>query len=270
MACQDYRRALSWVHWIGAPTPGSSPRSWERFLTGAYWDGSRRMSLPIPNREAGCEPLPSMRFVIPPAHGTGPIGNGVRGDGSGSALQLIHPLKSGGAPPSNVPTRSSTHSRWMKTNARSSRFPGQFDPERLTAAVAQYMEWEAFTYWLRSLLEADAPFPETVTREVQLRCPGFLESDKELRSTLSPEGYIRRWKALLEWGEERFFAAPRREGWFKTVVYHARAHPRSARTVDYWVFHWDMYWSTQPLGTYPSFELWRQAADNYVVQLGNA
>ena len=60
-------------------------------------------------------------------------------------------------------------------------------PERLTAAVAQYMEWEAFTYWLRSLLEADTPFPETVTREVQHRCPGFLESDKELRSTLSPE-----------------------------------------------------------------------------------
>ena len=53
-------------------------------------------------------------------------------------------------------------------------------PERLTAAVAQYMEWEAFTYWLRSLLEADTPFPETVTREVQYRCPGFLESDREL------------------------------------------------------------------------------------------
>ena len=143
-------------------------------------------------------------------------------------------------------------------------------PERLTAAVAQYMEWEAFTYWLRSLLEADTPFPETVTREVQHRCPGFLESDKELRSTLSPENYTQRWKALLEWGEERFFAEPRREGWFKTIVYHARAHPRSARTVDYWVFHWDAYWSTQPLRTYPSFEVWRQAADNYVVQLGNA
>jgi len=143
-------------------------------------------------------------------------------------------------------------------------------PGRLTAAVAQYMEWEAFTYWLRSLLEVDTQFPETVTREVERRCPGFLESDRELRITLSPEDYTRRWKALLEWGEERFFAAPRREDWFKTVVYQARAHPRGARTVDYWVFHWDMYWSAQPLETYPSFELWRQAADNYIVQLGNA
>jgi hypothetical protein len=141
--------------------------------------------------------------------------------------------------------------------------------ERLTAAVAQYMEWEAFTYWLRSLLEADTQFPETVTWEVQHRCPGFLESDKELRSTLSLEDYTRRWKALLEWGEERFFAEARREDWFNIVVYHARAHPRSARTVDYWVFHWDMYWPTQPLGSYPSFESWRLAADNYVVELGN-
>jgi hypothetical protein len=79
-----------------------------------------------------------------------------------------------------------------------------------------------------------------------------------------------RWKALLEWGEERFFPEAQRGGWFNTVVYYARAHPRSARTVDYWVFHWDTYWSTQPLRTYPSFELWRQAADTYVVQLGNA
>jgi hypothetical protein len=142
-------------------------------------------------------------------------------------------------------------------------------PERLTAGVAQYMEWEAFTYWLRSLLEADTKFPETVTQELQHRCPGFLESDKELRSTLSPEDYTRRWKALVEWGKERFFVEARGEAWFDTLVYHARAHPRSARTVDYWVFYWDEHWSTHSLGTYPSFESWRQAADNYVVRSGD-
>jgi hypothetical protein len=139
-------------------------------------------------------------------------------------------------------------------------------PERLTAAVAQYMEWEAFTYWLRSLLESDTRFPETVTRVVQHRCPGFLESDKERRSTLSPENYTQRWKALLEWGEERFFTEVRREGWFDTLQVYVRAHPRSIRTIDYWVFYWDEHWSTRPLDTYPSFQEWRQSADNYVVQ----
>jgi hypothetical protein len=95
------------------------------------------------------------------------------------------------------------------------------------------------------------------------------ESDKELRSTLSSEDYTRRWKALLEWGEERFFVEARGEASFDTLVYHARAHPRSVRTVDYWVFYWDEHWSTQSLRTYPSFESWRQAADNYVVRSGD-
>jgi hypothetical protein len=142
-------------------------------------------------------------------------------------------------------------------------------PERLAEAVTQYVEWEAFTYWLRSLLEADTKFPDIVTKEVQSRCPGFLEYDKELRSTLSPENYARRWKALVEWGENRFFVEARKEGWFDALVSYARAHPRSARTVDYWVFYWDEHWLARSLGTYPSFQEWRQAADDYVVQSGN-
>jgi hypothetical protein len=141
----------------------------------------------------------------------------------------------------------------------------RIDSARLTAAVAEYMEWEAFTYWLRSLLEADTKFPETVRQELERRCPGFLESDQELRSELAPENYTRRWKALLEWDDNHFFPHARQEGWFDTLRFYARAHPRSVRTIDYWVFYWDEHWSTRPLDTYPSFQEWRQAADNYVV-----
>ena len=138
-------------------------------------------------------------------------------------------------------------------------------PERFAAAVAQYMEWEAFTYWLRSLLESDAKFPDAVAKELQRRCPGFLECDEELRNTLSPEDYTRRWKALLEWGENRLFSEMQQEGWFDAVVYEARAHPQSVRTVDYWVFYWDDHWSSSPLEAFPSFQEWRCAADDFVV-----
>jgi len=138
-------------------------------------------------------------------------------------------------------------------------------PEPFAAAAAEYMEWEAFTYWLRSLLESDAKFPDTVAKELRGRCPGFLECDQVLRSTLSPENYTRRWKALLEWGEKRFFSQMQKEGWFEAVVSEARAHPRSARTIDYWVFYWDEHWSSHPLEVYPSFEEWRSAADDFVV-----
>jgi len=141
-------------------------------------------------------------------------------------------------------------------------------PERLAAAVAQYMEWEVFTYWLRSLLESDGKLPDAIAKELQRRCPGFLECDEELCNTPSPEDYTRRWKALLEWGENRFFSTMRQEGWFDAVVYEARAHPRSVRTVDYWVFYWDEHWSSHPLEAYPSFQEWRRAADNFVVGSG--
>ena len=141
-------------------------------------------------------------------------------------------------------------------------------PERLSVAVAQYMEWEAFTYWLRSLLESDTKFPNAVAKELQRRCPGFLERDEVLRNTLSPEDYTKRWKALLEWGEDRFFANIQKEGWFDAVVYEARAHPRSVRTVDYWVFYWDEHWSSGPVEAYPSFQEWRRAADDFIVEPG--
>jgi len=142
-------------------------------------------------------------------------------------------------------------------------------PERFASAVAQYMEWEAFTYWLRSLLESDGKFPDAVVKELQGRCPGFLECDEELRNTLSPEDYTRRWKDLLEWGENRFFSKMQQEGWIHEVVYEARAHPRSVRIVDYWVFYWDERWSSRPHEVYPSFQEWRCAADGFVVGAGS-
>jgi len=138
-------------------------------------------------------------------------------------------------------------------------------PERLAAAVAEYLEWEAFTYWLRSLLETDTRLPETVTRELEQRCPGFIESDRQLRSTLVLENYTQRWRALLKWGEKRYFAEARKDGWFDAVMYCARAHPRNARTIDYWVFYWDEHWLTPSLDQYPSFMVWRRSADDYVV-----
>src|SRR5207245_11790648 len=142
-------------------------------------------------------------------------------------------------------------------------------PQRLTKTVAEYMEWEAFAYWLRSLLEAGIDLPGTVSLELERRCPQFLECDEKLRSTLSPEDYTRRWKALVEWGGNRFFAEAKLEGWFDAIVFHARAHPRSVRTVDYWVFYWDEHWSTLPNRTYPSFQEWHRAADNYIVAPGD-
>ncbi len=139
-------------------------------------------------------------------------------------------------------------------------------PECLAEAVIQYSEWEALTYWLRSLLETDTEFPVVVTQELKSRAPDFLVSDKELRCTLAQEHYSQRWKALLKWGSDHLFTDARQEGWFDALVYCSQAHPRSVRTIDYWVFYWDEHWSRLPLASYPSFREWRHAADGFVVE----
>ena len=55
------------------------------------------------------------------------------------------------------------------------------DPERLAQAVARFIEWEAFAYWLRLPLEKGDCFPIELTRELNSRCPGFVEFNNQER-----------------------------------------------------------------------------------------
>lgn len=110
-------------------------------------------------------------------------------------------------------------------------------PERLAETLARYMDWEAFTYRPRSLLEADIDLPDAASQELERRCPGFLECDQELRSTLSPEDYTRRW-----------LGGPREAG--ATAVQlpkHASSHNCNVRSGDM-VLHLAMWLKTlEPL-----------------------
>ena len=50
-------------------------------------------------------------------------------------------------------------------------------PRALRNAVSRYLDWEVFAYWARTAIEAGSPLPVLVEREVNQRCPGFLEAD---------------------------------------------------------------------------------------------
>jgi len=135
--------------------------------------------------------------------------------------------------------------------------------ERLAEAVTSFMNWEAFAYWTRSALEERKELPNVVAEELRRRCPGFLEYDEQLRKT-DPPGERQRFMRLMAWGENQLFGEAKKEGWFDAITFYARRHPRDVRTAEYWG-HWaDRLWDPTQ-GSYPSFEEWRQAADNYVV-----
>lgn len=139
--------------------------------------------------------------------------------------------------------------------------------ERFAAEVERYIDWEAFAHWARSPLVEGGELPPEVEQELQARCPGFLDRDKELRRNDRP-GKPQSWVRLLAWGEGQFFSDAKKGGWFDAVLFYAADHPRKVRTSEYWA-HWDNQWSRDPKASYPSFDKWRKDADDYVEETSN-
>jgi hypothetical protein len=110
--------------------------------------------------------------------------------------------------------------------------------------VSRFMDWEAFAHWIRSPIEAGVKLPQMFVREMRKSFPGLLERYRQLRD-LNIEGRSL-WRQLITWGEARFFHEAKEGGWFDVVTFEARRHPRSVRTVEYWIDS-DKQWShTRP------------------------
>src|SRR5260370_16979204 len=66
--------------------------------------------------------------------------------------------------------------------ALSARFRHQAEAEtknvgadRLASAITEFLEWRAFSYWLRLIVETQGFVSEPLMVVLQERCPGFLE-----------------------------------------------------------------------------------------------
>jgi hypothetical protein len=116
-------------------------------------------------------------------------------------------------------------------------------PERLGEAVSRYIDWEAFAYWVRPSLELGSPLPREVARELQHRCPGFLEVQPGARD----------WQELMSWIVDRHFKDAKREGWFDAILILAHSHPRAIPTMEH-TDHCEEGWESRLPDPYPSFE----------------
>jgi len=133
-------------------------------------------------------------------------------------------------------------------------------------AVTRYLDWEVFAYWARTAIEAGPPLPVLVKREVNRRCPGFLEADAAAHAAGPEEEPQFRFYRLLDWIGEHEFKQAQDQGWHEVLLYQVELHARHTRVIDYW--HASESGRTKERSKrYPSLGQWQRAGDSYTFEL---
>jgi hypothetical protein len=130
--------------------------------------------------------------------------------------------------------------------------------ERLAATLTEFIEWRAFSYWLRLCVESAGSVSEPLAEVLRERCPGFLEyaTDYAKERPGEPEFL---WLRFLEWADERLFADPIAQNWRHALGYYATRDRRMDQLRDYWKLC-RQEWKRQPPVDPPCFESWRASA----------
>ena len=124
---------------------------------------------------------------------------------------------------------------------------------------SQYVEWEAFALWTRSLIEAVHEIPAVVRSAVEARCPGFEGYVKTLRDKpCSDPAWL--WDQLRGWIERHFFAEAIQDASIEGLRAAAHRTLRSERIIDYWASQ-----GVAAGSQLPTYEQWLAEADAFVV-----
>jgi len=146
------------------------------------------------------------------------------------------------------------------------RLSRRVSPRILNQTVDLYVEWLVFAYWVHTALDWEDRLPDSVKREFQRRCPGFLETVVMSDGSVGTEAEVY-FDRLLCWMEEQKFTRPRGEGWWPVLIYQARLHPRHQRLLDAWNHHQRIRSNRQ---RYLSFEQWSAFVNTYTFELEDA
>jgi hypothetical protein len=129
---------------------------------------------------------------------------------------------------------------------------------RLAATVTQFIEWRAFSYWLRLIVENIGFVPDTVAATLKERCPGFLEyAAAYARQHPNEREFL--WLRFLEWTDDTLFQAAIAEGWRHVLGHDATRDPRMDQLRAYWRQCRES-WKREPPACLPTFESWRSSA----------
>jgi hypothetical protein len=130
--------------------------------------------------------------------------------------------------------------------------------DRLAQTITEFVEWRAFSYWLRLTVETQGSVSNPMIEILQVRCPGFLEYATAYAQEHAAEPEFL-WLRFLEWTDEKVFQVSIAEGWRHALGYYATRDPRMDQLRAYWK-QCRRTWKLQPPESFPSFEAWREAA----------
>jgi hypothetical protein len=157
----------------------------------------------------------------------------------------------------NPPERFPTFAQWQEAIAA---MPLPSAP--VAKATPQYIEWEAFAFWVRSLVESAGEIPPLVSAALGRQCPGFLEEVRKERPRVSSDPQWL-WERLLRWIETHRFPEAVGNSWIEDLRAAARMHLRSERLAAYWA-NCSEKWNKNMPPELPAFEQWLAAADTFV------
>jgi hypothetical protein len=135
---------------------------------------------------------------------------------------------------------------------------GLVEPDRLAQTITEFIEWRAFSYWLRLTIETQKSVAGPMIAILQGRCPGFLDYASAYAKEHPGEPEFL-WLRFLEWTDEKLFHVSIAEGWRHALGYYATRDPRMDQLRAYWK-QCRRTWKLQPPESFPSFETWREAA----------
>jgi hypothetical protein len=140
-----------------------------------------------------------------------------------------------------------------RADKQSRRIPWQ----RLLDTRTQYIDWQEFYLWARSILEVEEQIPDWLVDILKELCPGFLERDKTLTAKAMKEKPLA--LRLEDWIDEHIFGFAKNEGWFNAITYYAVRDPRYQRAEVCWSECVEKWRRAKPI-PYPSFEEWKGMA----------
>jgi len=123
-----------------------------------------------------------------------------------------------------------------------------------TRHLLTFFDLIVFLVWMELVLDVDGSASGLVASELAQKYSGF-----ELATSCGPKQAVR---ALYRWETEHRLAASNRTELLAALSFHVRYHPAYAAMRSY-ARHCHDQWTKQSAHRFPSFEEWREAADEY-------
>ena len=124
----------------------------------------------------------------------------------------------------------------------------------LLEARNQYLEWQEFYHWARSIMESEGGIPDWLARRLEEMCPGFIAAER-LSATKHPKDVHLAPIRLGQWIDEHIFGFAQQCGWLPAITFYAVREPRYQKASACWSESVEQWRKAKP-HVYPSFEEW--------------